>query len=66
MIETTAAALLVELSVDDPRKSLVALRYVRRHLTPEARWDDRIAAIAGRELLAFEPLDERGAAKAAA
>lgn len=66
LTQTTAAALLLELSIDDPRKALVATRYVRRHLTPDAGWDDRIAVEAGRALLAFEDLSEDAAARAAA
>ena len=66
LVHTVSAALLLEQSVDDPRKGLVALRYARRHLIPESEWADSIAAVAGRELLAYEAIDEQAAAKAAA
>jgi acyl-CoA dehydrogenase len=65
LVETTAAALLLEQSVGDVRKGLVALRYARRHLAPRPIWHDRIAADAGREMLAHAPIDEGLAAKAA-
>jgi acyl-CoA dehydrogenase len=65
LIETTAAALLLEQATTDPRKSLVALRYVRRHLEPADVWDDRIASVAGRDLLAYRELSEEEAAAAA-
>ena len=38
----------------------------RRHLIPESEWTDGIAAVAGRELLAYDEIDEPAAAKAAA
>lgn len=68
LIETTSAALLLHQAArtDDFRKGLVVLRYVRRHLAPRDVWDDGIAAIAGRELLACEALDNGRASKAAA
>jgi alkylation response protein AidB-like acyl-CoA dehydrogenase len=66
LVETTSAALLLEQAAGDPRKALVALRYARRHLLPGTEWDDRIAALAGRELLSYERIDEPTAAKAAA
>jgi hypothetical protein len=66
VVQTVSAALLLEQSVDDARKGLVALRYARRHLLPGAGWDDRIAAEAGRELLAFADVEPDLAAKAAA
>jgi hypothetical protein len=50
----------------DIRKALVALRFARRHLAPEAVWGDRIAAEAGREILSFAEVDEASATKAAA
>jgi len=65
LADTVSAALLLEHAAGDDRKALVALRFVRRHLGPPA-WDDRIAAIAGREVLAYEPIDASVAAKAAA
>jgi hypothetical protein len=66
LVETVAAALLVEQSSTDVRKGLVALRYARRHLGGRDVWDDRIAAEAGREMLAYEEIDEETAAKASA
>lgn len=66
LVHATSAALLVEQGATDARKALVALRYVRRNLTPERRWDDRIAAVAGREIMAFGDVDEAVAARAAA
>jgi acyl-CoA dehydrogenase len=65
LVRTTAAALLLEQS-DDPHKALVSLRYARRNLSPGTAWDDRIAAVAARELLAFDALDHATAEKAAA
>ena len=61
-----SGALLLEQAAGDPRKALVALRYARRHLAPRDVWDDRIAAEAGRELLAHDDVNEERAAKAAA
>jgi hypothetical protein len=61
-----SCALLAEQGADDPRAALVALRYARRNLLPDARWDDRIAAEAGAQILAYSELDEEAAAKAAA
>jgi hypothetical protein len=66
LTETVSAALLLEEGVNDSRKALVALRYARRHLSSDAGWTDRIAAVAGRELLAYEQIDAALAAKAAA
>jgi acyl-CoA dehydrogenase len=66
LTDTTATALLLEQGLDQPRKSLVALRYARRHLLDGGLWDDRTAASAGRELLAYEPIDEATAAKVSA
>ena len=67
--QTTAAALLLEQATEgalDARKGLVALRYARRHLRPAEVWDDNIAFEAGRAMLAYEPIDEQRATKAAA
>ncbi len=64
--QTMAAALLLEQSVSETRKGLVALRYTRRHLAPRPAWKDRIAMDLGREMLAYEVVDEGLAAKAAA
>jgi alkylation response protein AidB-like acyl-CoA dehydrogenase len=66
LTEVVATALLLEQGLTQPRKALVALRYARRHLIPDAGWTDRIAMVAGRELLAHEDIDEALAAKAAA
>ncbi len=66
LTETVAAALLLEQGLTEPRKALVALRYARRHLVPDAGWTDRIASVAGRELLGYEDIDDALAAKAAA
>lgn len=65
LADTVAAALLLERSPGDGRKALVAVRYVRTHLTHDG-WDDRIAAEAGREMLAYEEIEESQAAKAVA
>ncbi len=63
-VQTMSAALLLEQSATDVRKGLIATRYARRH-DGAARWDDRIAAEVGRELLAYGSVDEAVAAKAA-
>jgi alkylation response protein AidB-like acyl-CoA dehydrogenase len=65
LVHTTAAALLLE-QADDPHKALVGLRYARRNLSPGAAWEDGIASVAGRELLAYDDLDHTTAEKAAA
>ena len=58
-VQVVAGALLLEQSAAEPRKALVATRYVRRHLPGAGdRWDDRIAAVAGRELLAYTDIDD--------
>lgn len=71
LARTTAAALMLEQAgrwgdKADLRKSLVALRFARRHLAPEEIWDDHIAAEAGREILSYAEVDEASATKAAA
>jgi hypothetical protein len=66
LARTVTAALLLERSVGEPRKALVALRYVRRNVVPERAWGDRIAAEAAREMLAYAEMEEASAAKAAA
>jgi alkylation response protein AidB-like acyl-CoA dehydrogenase len=66
LTRTVSAALLLERARGDARKGLVALRYARRLLVPDAGWDDHIAAVAGRELLAYDVIDDAVAAKAAA
>jgi acyl-CoA dehydrogenase len=65
LARTVSAALLLE-QADDPHKALVSLRFARRNLSPAGTWDDRIASVAGRELLAFDHLDHATAEKAAA
>ncbi|MGI8793299.1 MAG: acyl-CoA dehydrogenase family protein [Acidimicrobiales bacterium] len=56
--QTVSAALLLEQAATDPRKALVATRFVRRHLAGAGdRWDDRIAQLAGREMLAYADID---------
>jgi hypothetical protein len=57
--------LLLEQSAD-PHKALVGTRFARRNLSPTAAWDDRIATVAGRELLAYDEIDHATAEKAAA
>src|SRR4051812_34738624 len=64
LIETTSAALLLEQSVGDARKGLVAVRYIRRHFLTDGLWADRIAVDTGRELLAYEEIDDDRAVKA--
>jgi hypothetical protein len=66
LTETVATALLLEQGLTAPRKALVARRYARRHLVADAGWSDRIASVAGREILAYEDIDSALAAKAAA
>lgn len=65
LADTVAAALLLEASPSDARKALVAVRYVRARVSRDD-WDDRIAAEAGREMLAYDEVDEKLAAKAVA
>jgi acyl-CoA dehydrogenase len=66
LVQTTSAALLLEQSVGDVRKGVVALQYARRHLAPRPVWDDRLASELGRSLLAYEQIDESRADKASA
>jgi hypothetical protein len=70
LVRTTAAALLLEQAGEGGdlaiHKALVALRYTRRHLDTASTWSDNIAAVAGRDLLAYADLDPDTAAKAAA
>jgi alkylation response protein AidB-like acyl-CoA dehydrogenase len=66
VIRTVEGALLCEQGASDPRKALLALRFARHRLAPERAWDDRIAFVAGRELLAFADLDHEAVARAAA
>ena len=65
LVQTTCAALLLEQSVGDVRKGVVALHFARRHLVPRPMWDDRLAVELGRSLLAYESIDEDHAEKAA-
>ncbi len=71
VVATTCAALVVEQAAvaaaagGDWRKGLVALRYIRRHIAPQGVWDDGIAATAAREILAYAPMDEALAQRAA-
>jgi alkylation response protein AidB-like acyl-CoA dehydrogenase len=65
LARTVSAALLLEQS-SDPHKALVGVRFVHRNIAPGSAWDDRIAAVAGRELLAYDELDHATAEKAAA
>ncbi|HYV60266.1 MAG TPA: acyl-CoA dehydrogenase family protein [Acidimicrobiia bacterium] len=65
LARTVSAALLLE-QASDPHKALVGMRFVHRNLAPDAAWDDRIAAVAGRELLAHDEIDHAAAEKAAA
>ena len=66
LVRAVSCALLAEQVGGGPRAALVALRYARRNLIPDAQWDDRIAAVAGAELLAHAEVGEEAAAKAAA
>lgn len=66
VISTTQAALLCEQGATDTRKALVALRYSRRHLTPERSWNDRIAYSLGRDIVAFADVSTATAEAAAA
>jgi alkylation response protein AidB-like acyl-CoA dehydrogenase len=63
LADVVAAALLLEHAPGDVRKALVATRFVRTRLRRDA-WDDRIAAEAGREMLAYAEVDPALAAKA--
>ncbi len=65
LARTVSAALLLEQS-SDPHKALVGLRFVHRNIAPDSAWEDRIAAVAGRELLAHDDIDHATAEKAAA
>jgi alkylation response protein AidB-like acyl-CoA dehydrogenase len=66
LARTVSAALLLEQSAEDPHKALVGVRFARRNLSPVAAWDDRVAMVAGRELLAYDEIDHATAEKAAA
>jgi len=66
LARTVSAALLLEQSAEDPHKALIGVRFARRNLSPVAAWDDRVAMVAGRELLAYDEIDHATAEKAAA
>jgi alkylation response protein AidB-like acyl-CoA dehydrogenase len=66
IVRATSGALLLEQAVDDHHKGLVALRFARRHLIPDALWTDQIALTAGRDLVAFADIDAATATRAAA
>ena len=70
VVQTTSAALLAEQAAEGgelaAHKGLLALRYTRRHLVPTPPWSDDIAAVAGRDLLAYADIAPDTAAKAAA
>ena len=65
LIQTTSAALLLEQGARDVRKALVALRYVREHFAAPGDGQDRIAFVAGREMMTYSDIDEKAAAAAA-
>ncbi|MFN8037216.1 MAG: acyl-CoA dehydrogenase family protein [Acidimicrobiia bacterium] len=56
LARTMSAALLLELAGADPRDALVAVQYTRRAFGDDG-WDDGIALVAGRELLAYGDVD---------
>jgi alkylation response protein AidB-like acyl-CoA dehydrogenase len=62
LASTLTGALLLEEAIGDPRKTLVAIRYVQRHLDPSPTWDASIALERGREILAYQEIDEEEAA----
>jgi acyl-CoA dehydrogenase len=66
---TVSAALLLEQAGEGgelaAHKGLVGLRFARRHLAPDQRWSDAIAATLGRELVAFAEISDTTAGKAA-
>jgi hypothetical protein len=66
LVRTVQGALLCEQGAADSHKALVALRFARHRLVPERAWNDRIAFVAGRELLAFADLDDHVVANAMA
>jgi len=66
LVHTISSALLLERAPGDARKALVAVRYARRHLIPDAQWGDHIAGTMARELLGYDEIDEETATKAAA
>jgi acyl-CoA dehydrogenase len=70
LVRTTSAALLLEQAGEGDElaahKGLIGLRYARRHLMPGGAWFDGVAAMAGRDLLAFAEPSPEAAAKAAA
>jgi hypothetical protein len=70
LVHTLAGALLLEQAGEGgplaAHKGLLGLRYARRHLLAGAGWTDGVAAVAGRDLLAFAEIGADAAAKAAA
>jgi hypothetical protein len=65
LASTLTGALLFEEAIGDPRKTLVAIRYAQRHLESAPAWDASIALERGREILAYEEIDEDEAAATA-
>jgi alkylation response protein AidB-like acyl-CoA dehydrogenase len=67
---TTGAALLLEQAAEGgplaAHKGLLGVRYARRHLDPAAGWSDGVAALLGREVVAYAEPSADAAAKAAA
>ncbi len=69
LVKTVSTALLLDqalASPDDCRADLVALRYARRHFGADTPFEDAIAALAGRQLLSYQPIDRPLAEQAAA
>lgn len=54
---TVSAALLLERADADTRDALVAVQYTRRAFGGSDAWDDGIALVAGREILAYADVD---------
>jgi len=65
LASTLTGALLFEEGIGDPRKTLVAIRYAQRHLESTPARDASIALERGREILAYEEIDEDEAATTA-
>jgi hypothetical protein len=65
LASTLTGALLFEEAIGDSRKTLVAIRYAQRHLESAPAWDSSIALERGREILAYEEIDEDEAAATA-
>lgn len=65
VVRTTAVALLLEQAAGgDVRKGVVALRLARKSFAPDRLWTDRTPEALGRQLLAYETIDESVAAEA--